>query len=96
MTRDMDTCNLTSDNPANFPVCAGICLSHLNSNHANIAVVPNGFYCNVIAEYTNSYAVNESFFSSTQQKDVPFYKSQENDFSLFIYFLFGLEPCQNW
>lgn len=62
MTRDMDICQRTSDNAANFPVCAGICLSHLNSNHANIAAVPNGFYCTVIAECTNSYGVNESFF----------------------------------
>lgn len=62
MTRDVDICQRTSDNAANFPVCAGISLSHLNSNHANIAVVPNGFYCTVTAECTNSYGVNESFF----------------------------------
>lgn len=65
----MDICRLsTSDNPANFPVCAGICLSHLNSNHANIAIVPNGFHCTIIAEHTNSYGVNESFFPVHSRK----------------------------
>ncbi len=59
----MDICLLsTSDSPANFLVCARICLSHLNCNHANIAVAPNGFHCTVIAEYTNSCGVNERLF----------------------------------
>lgn len=59
----MDICHLyTSDISAGFPVFARICLSHLNSNHANIAIVPNGFHCCIIAELTNSYGLNESFF----------------------------------
>lgn len=51
-------------------LCAGIYLSHLNSNHAKIAFVFNGFHYTISAEYTNSYRVNESFFSPpcAQQK----------------------------
>lgn len=63
------TCFLsTTDSPADFCVCAPICLSHLNCNHASIAIVPNGFYCAVIAEYINSYRVNENVFSPCTAK----------------------------
>lgn len=65
----MNICRLfTSDNPANLPVCARICLSHLNSNHASIAIVPNGFHCSVIAEHTHSYGVKESLFTVRSRK----------------------------
>lgn len=65
-----------------YPLRAGICLSLLNSNHANIAIVPNGFHHAVIAEHTNSYGVNETFFffSCAQQK-IHFYKFGKKDSS---------------
>lgn len=70
---------LTSSRPANLPVWAQICLSCLKSNHANIAIVPNGFHCSVIAEHTNSNGMNKSFFPRAQQKDwVQFYKSWQD------------------
>lgn len=43
-------------------LCAGICLSHLNSYYASIAIAPNGFHCSVIAEHTHSYGVKDSLF----------------------------------
>lgn len=43
-------------------LCARICLSHLNSYYASIAIAPNGFHCSVIAEHTHSYGVKESLF----------------------------------
>lgn len=41
---------------------AWICLSHLNSYYASIAIAPNGFHCSVIAEHTHSYGVKDSLF----------------------------------
>lgn len=67
--REMDICHLcTSDIPANSLGFARCCLSHLYSNHSNIAIVSNGFHCSIIAELTNSCGVNESFFPMHSRK----------------------------